>query len=298
MSFNTKFKLIGFTRTPFLAANLMVLSTGHVMKISLKELVCSEISDDLNKNENREIYRKLYGSEGVKTAYEFSDRHEKSWNAYFLITLALCVIYIFSTICGVKPFYIPFTNIVTTPGIFIYPLTFLLIDILNEFYGLRLARRAIIVSFMANLFLVSGLWIVSLTHGLPEWKLASTYNEMVSNIVSVLVASSVAYLVSENINVYLLCKIKHLTKSRYLFIRVITSTVIASAFDTIIFIFIAFYGVLGMEIIKEMILSQFLIKLGYAFFGVAPIYLSRIMFNNFINAPVKIKNTGAECQSV
>jgi queuosine precursor transporter len=52
-----------------------------------------------------------------------------------------------------------------------------------------------------------------------------------------------------------------------------------------------------MEIIKEMILSQFLIKLGYAFFGVAPIYLSRIMFNNFINAPVKMQHISADYQS-
>lgn len=55
--------------------------------------------------------------------------------------MALSVIYIFSTLCGVKPIQIPVLNLITPPAIFIYPLTFILVDILNEFYGLRLAAH-------------------------------------------------------------------------------------------------------------------------------------------------------------
>lgn len=78
------------------------------------------------------------------------------WYAYLIITVALSVIYIFSTLCGVKPIQIPVLNLITPPAIFIYPLTFILVDILNEFYGLRLARRTIIISFIANLTFVPG----------------------------------------------------------------------------------------------------------------------------------------------
>lgn len=287
MKFNNKFKLIGFTRDPAVLAIVMVLSTGKTITMGVNELADSEISNDLNRSEIKSLYKKLYSKTDIKTAYEFTDRHEKSWNAYFLIIIALSVIYIFSTIGGVKPFYIPFTKIVTTPGTFIYPITFLLVDILNEFYGLRLARRAIFISFMANLFLVLGLWITTLTPDVSEWKFVGVYDDIISGILSVLLASSTAYLVSENINSYLLCKIKELTNSKYLFIRVMTSTVIASAFDTIIFCFIAFYGVLGIGIIKEMIISQFIIKVIYAMSGVAPIYLIRKIFNKFINSHVQ-----------
>lgn len=85
---------------------------------------------------------------------------------------------------------------------------------------------------------------------------------------AVLVTSSLAYLISENINAWVLHKIKILTKSRYLFIRVITSTVTASAVDSVIFCTIAFYNVLSFDVIRTMILSQFLIKVVYAVLGV------------------------------
>ncbi|MEX7631981.1 VUT family protein, partial [Serratia marcescens] len=85
------------------------------------------------------------------------------------------------------------------------------------------------------------------------------------------------------VNSYLLCKIKELTNSRYLFVRVITSTVVASAIDSVVFCTLAFYNVLSWDIIKTMILSQFLIKVVYALLGVGPIYATRSLFNRYIN---------------
>ncbi|WP_346826243.1 queuosine precursor transporter [Serratia inhibens] len=285
MESNQKFKLLGFTHHGTIAANVMVLATGKTITLGLKELADSEISEDLSRHELQALYRKLYSDDKVKTAYELGDRNERSWQAYLLISVALSVIYIFSTICGVKPIHIPVLDIITPPGVFIYPLTFLLVDILNEFYGLRLARRTIVISFIANLLFVLGLWGTALIPNLPGWEFGATYSGMVSSIVSVLLASSLAYFISENINSYLLCKIKALTHSKYLFLRVITSTVVASAFDSIIFCSIAFYGVLGWDIIKEMILAQFLIKVAYSIIGVGPIYLARSIFRNYINRP-------------
>ncbi|SNY85534.1 queuosine precursor transporter [Serratia sp. JKS000199] len=280
---NQKFKLLGFTRHGTIAANVMVLATGKTITMGLNELADSEISEDLSRHELQALYRKLYGDNQQKTAYELSDRHERSWYAYLIITVALSVIYIFSTLCGVKPIQIPVLNLITPPAIFIYPLTFILVDILNEFYGLRLARRTIIISFIANLTFVLGVWVTTLVPSIPQWEYSETYNGIVHSIMAVLVASSAAYLISENVNSYLLCKIKELTNSRYLFVRVITSTVIASAIDSVVFCTLAFYNVLSRDIIKTMILSQFLIKVVYALLGVGPIYATRSLFNRYIN---------------
>ena len=118
---------------------------------------------------------------------------------------------------------------------------------------------------------------------IPQWEYSETYNGIVHSIMAVLVASSAAYLISENVNSYLLCKIKELTNSRYLFVRVITSTVVASAIDSVVFCTLAFYNVLSWDIIKTMILSQFLIKVVYALLGVGPIYATRSLFNRYIN---------------
>lgn len=210
---NQKFKLLGFTRHGTLAANVMILATGKTITMGLNELADSEISEDLSRHELQALYRKIYGNNQQQTAYELSDRHERSWYAYLIITVALSVIYIFSTLCGVKPIQIPALNLITPPAIFIYPLTFILVDILNEFYGLRLARRTIIISFMANLIFVLGVWVTTLVPSIPQWEFSKTYDGIVHSIMAVLVASSAAYLISENVNSYLLCKIKELTLS-------------------------------------------------------------------------------------
>ncbi|ANS44811.1 queuosine precursor transporter [Serratia inhibens] len=290
MESNKKFKLLGFTRHGTLAANVMVLATGKTITMGLNELADSDISEDLSRHELQALYRKIYGNNQQQTAYELSDRHERSWYAYLIITVALSVIYIFSTLCGVKPIQIPALNLITPPAIFIYPLTFILVDILNEFYGLRLARRTIIISFMANLIFVLGVWATTLVPSIPQWEFSKTYDGIVHSIMAVLVASSAAYLISENVNSYLLCKIKELTNSRYLFVRVITSTVVASAIDSVVFCTLAFYNVLSWDIIKTMILSQFLIKVVYALVGVGPIYAARSLFNRYINTDLARSN--------
>lgn len=114
---NQKFKLLGFTRHGTIAANVMVLATGKTITMGLNELADSEISEDLSRHELQALYRKLYGDNKQKTAYELSDRHERSWYAYLIITVALSVIYIFSTLCGVKPIQIPVLNLITPPAI-------------------------------------------------------------------------------------------------------------------------------------------------------------------------------------
>ncbi|KOC91553.1 queuosine precursor transporter [Winslowiella iniecta] len=287
MDCNKKYKLLGFSRSDTIKANIMVLATGKYINIGLQELENSIITDDFNRNELKALYRRLYGDTNTITSYDLADRHERSWYAYLILSVAMSVIYILCTISGIKAIHITLINFVVPPAIFFYPLTFIFVDILNEFFGMRMARRTILISFIANTLFVTGLWATSLLPGLSEWELNKSYSEFVESIVAVLFASSCAYLISENINSWLLCKIKELTNSRFLFIRVITSTVIASAIDSVIFCTLAFYNVLSSEIIKTMIISQLIIKLAYAVIGVGPIYAFRELFRRYINAQNK-----------
>jgi len=286
MEENKKYKLIGFNRSDIITANVMVLATGKHISIGLHDLESSEIADDFNKHELKALYRRFYGDKNTITSYDLSDRHERSWYAYLIISVALTVVYILSTVSGVKPILIPVVHFIVPPAIFFYPLSFILVDIINEFYGLRMARKTIFISLISNILFVTGLWTTSLLPGLEEWELNASYSTLVGSIIAVLFASSSAYLVSENINSMILCKIKELTNSRYLFIRVITSNVIASAIDSVIFCTLAFYNVLSIDTIRTMIISQFIIKLIYALIGVGPIYATRALFRRFIHKPV------------
>lgn len=278
---NSKYKLLGFENSKNLAV-VMVVSTGKILKIKLGELLKSEIIDNFSKIEIKDVYRKFYSGGSVLTAYEINDRHEKSWMTYVALNLVLFALYIFTNVAATKLVYIEYFDVVVTPGVFLYPLTFLVVDLLNESYGLRLARKAILFAFVSNAFILVLLTGTSFLPGLPGWQLDMPYGDVVSHVSSALVASSVSFIFSEYVNSYLLCKIKELTSSRYLFLRVFFSTFFAVIIDSFIFCFIAFYGTMKTDEILNIVYVQIAIKMCFAVFNVLPAYGARALFKKYV----------------
>lgn len=278
---NSKYKLLGFENNKNLAI-IMILSTGKIIKITLSELLKSEILDNLNKAEIKSVYRKFYSRGTALTAYEINDRHEGAWIIFVVLNLILFTLYIFTNFAAAKLFYLEQFNVVVTPGVFLYPLTFLIVDLLNEFYGFRLARKAILFAFVSNAFIFALLSATSFLPGLPSWKLDTSYGELISHVSSVLVASSVSFLFSEYVNSYLLCKIKKLTNSRFLFLRVFFSTFFAVIIDSLLFCFIAFYGSMQNSEILHIAYIQIAIKMCFAVFNILPAYGARSLFKRYI----------------
>ncbi len=278
---NSKYKLLGFENNKNLAV-IMIIATGKVIKIKLSEVLNSEIMDNLNKMEIRNLYKKFYSQGGALTAYDLNDRHENSWMIYIILNLLLFTFYIFTSIAATKPIYLESLNIIITPGTFLYPLTFLIVDLLNENFGLRLARKAIFFAFASNAMIIILLYASTFLPGLPDWKLDKPYNDVIIQVTSVLIASSVSFLVSENVNSYLLCKIKELTNSRFLFLRIFLSTLFAVIIDSFLFCYIAFYGAMQNNDILSMIYVQIAIKVCFAFFNILPAYGARSLFKRYI----------------
>ena len=277
---NSKYKLLGFENSKGLAV-IMIISSGKVVKVKLGELLRSEMLDNLSKAEIKDIYRKFYSREPVLTAYEITDRHEGSWMVYVMLNLLLFTIYVFTNVAASKLVYFEQFDVVVPPSVFLYPLTFLIVDLLNEFYGFRLARKAILFAFASNAFIVLLLSATSYLPGLPGWKLDIPYGEVITHVSSVLVASSVAFLFSEYVNSYLLCKIKELTSSRFLFLRVFFSTFFAVIIDSFIFCFIAFYGTMQNSDILKIVCIQIAIKMCFAVFNILPAYGARSLFKRY-----------------
>ena len=278
---NSRYKLLGFDNHKSRVI-VMVVATGQVIKVKLSELISSEVMDNFNPAEVKTIHKKLYSQEGSVTAYDFKDRHERSWMMYVVLNLLLFTLYIFTSIAATKPIFLEWPGIVVTPGAFLYPLTFLIVDVLNESYGLRLARRAIFFAFVSNALIIAMLSVTTYLPGLSDWKLDEPYNQVIGHLSSVLIASLISFLVSEYVNTYLLCKIKELTNSRFLFLRVFLSTFIAVIIDSFLFCFLAFYGVMETSVILDMIVIQILIKVSFAFFNVFPAYGMRALLNKYM----------------
>ncbi len=278
-----KFKLLGFKRGKAIKALILVNSTGKTFTILLELLVDSDIIEHLSHQENREIYRKLYSSGKTSTYYEVEERSERNWFSYRYLSMLLSVLYLASNITGIKP--VDAFGLTVPAAIFIYPLTYIVSDILNEFYGLRFARKAINQAFLNNLIFCLLLYLATTIPAIKNWALAGSFDNIVFAMISVFIASSLSYILSEHTNAWLLNKLKILTKARCLPLRVFTSTVAASLIDSFIFINIAFYQ-LGQHTILTMIGGQLLIKSIYAIVGTIPIYLFRFIFKNFIHQKI------------
>ena len=121
---NSKYKLLGFENDKSLAV-IMVIATGKIIRVKLSEVLNSEIMDNLNKMEVKNMYKKFYSQGGALTAYELNDRNENSWMIYIILNLLLFTFYIFTSIAATKPIYLESLGIIVTPGTFLYPLTFL-----------------------------------------------------------------------------------------------------------------------------------------------------------------------------
>ncbi len=280
---NSKYKLLGFESNKSLAV-IMVISTGKVIKVKLGEVLKSEIIDNLNKSEIKDLYKKYYSAGAALTTYEMQDRHERSWMVYVVLNVFLLALYVFTNIAATKLVYFQMFDLVLPPAVFLYPLTFLIVDLLNETYGLRLARRALIFAFVSNAFIVLLLNAVTYLPELPDWKLNASYSEIVTQVTSVLVASSVSFLFSEYINSYLLCKIKELTNSRFLFLRVFFSTFFAVIIDSFLFCYIAFYGVMQNNDILNIVFAQIAVKMCFAVFNIFPAYGARSLFKRYVTS--------------
>jgi len=278
---NSKYKLLGFENDKSLAV-IMVIATGKIIRVKLSEVLNSEIMDNLNKMEVKNMYKKFYSQGGALTAYDINDRNENSWMIYIILNLLLFTFYIFTSIAATKPIYLESLGIIVTPGTFLYPLTFLIVDLLNEQFGLRLARRAILFAFASNAMIIILLYGSTFLPGLPGWKLDGPYNDVIIQVSSVLIASSVSFLVSENINSYLLCKIKELTNSKYLFLRIFLSTFFAVIIDSFLFCFIAFYGAMQTSDILNMIYVGNDQQVCFAFINILPAYGARSLFKRYI----------------
>lgn len=148
-------------------------------------------------------------------------------------------------------------------GVVIFPVSYILGDVLTEVYGFRWARRAIWLGFMGNVVAVVAIWIAGLLPSPVFWQQQGAYDAILGFTPRLLLASFVAYLVGEFANSTILAKMKVWTNGRYLWSRTITSTIVGQGLDSLVFIVIAFTGVIAGPAMLTAVVSQWLFKSVY-----------------------------------
>ena len=157
-------------------------------------------------------------------------------------------------------------------AIVLFPIAYIVGDVLTEVYGYPAARRGIWIAFGCNLLAVVAIWLAGILPPASFWTAGvyenpeqadQAYRAILGFTPRLLVASFLAYLVGEFLNSFVLAKMKLRTEGRYLWMRTIASTIVGQGADSLIFITVAFYGILPTSALMTAVVTQWLVKSAY-----------------------------------
>ncbi|WP_028574841.1 queuosine precursor transporter [Desulfonatronovibrio hydrogenovorans] len=160
-------------------------------------------------------------------------------------------------------------SVVLPAGILAYCITFVASDVISEIWGKEKAKQVVLGGFAA---LVVSLGLIHLALAWPGasfWDNQEAYGSVLGAAPRIILASLIAYVISQNHDVWAFHFWKKIFRGRHLWIRNNLSTGSSQVIDSVIFISIAFYGIMP---ILPLIVGQVLIKLLIAFMDTPVVY--------------------------
>jgi uncharacterized integral membrane protein (TIGR00697 family) len=176
-----------------------------------------------------------------------------------------------------------FVNVfeLTVPaGVLAYPFTFLATDLICELYGKKKAQILVWIGFILNFFMLG---LMTLGHYLPDASgvsgAASTFERVYEFMIGNVIASMIAYLIAQTIDVHMFHFWKKLTKGRHLWLRNNASTTASQLVDTIAILTILYLAdnlgpdIKSLDKLIPLIFYSYLFKFSFALFDTPLFYL-------------------------
>ena len=195
-------------------------------------------------------------------------------------------------------------SISLTCGVLLWPLEFVMTDIVNEFYGPKAVRR---ISFTAVALISYAFLMFYAAIQVPPadfWIISHAANDNIPNMqdafsgifgqgMRIIVGSLVAFLVSQLVDVYVFHKIKKITGDKKIWLRATGSTLVSQLVDSYIVLFIAFSGVFSWQQILAIGVVNYFYKASMAVILTPVIYLVEKRIVKYVGADVaeKMKKT-------
>jgi uncharacterized integral membrane protein (TIGR00697 family) len=148
-------------------------------------------------------------------------------------------------------------------GTILFPVSYIFGDILTEVYGYVGSRKVIWTGFACTGLMAVVLAIVGALPAAPGWEAQEAYMVILGITPRIVLGSLVAYFSGEFSNSYIMAKMKIWTRGRWLWTRTIGSTIVGEGVDSLIFVLIAFYGVLPPALLGSVILSNYVFKVSF-----------------------------------
>jgi len=204
---------------------------------------------------------------------EFRDKLFTLLSGIFLTALVL------GNVIGTTKF-VNVLGLTVPAGVLAYPFTFLATDLICELYGKKRAQTLVWIGFIVNFFMLG---IMTAGHYLPDASgisgAASTFEEVYEFMVGNVIASMIAYLVAQTVDVHVFHFWKRLTKGKHLWLRNNGSTTFSQLVDTTSILTILYLANnLGPEIntigkLAILIVNSYIFKFFFALFDTPLFYL-------------------------
>lgn len=180
---------------------------------------------------------------------------DKKINIYITLVSLYCVALIVSNIISNRTFEIG--QFMLPSAVIVFPIVYIVNDVLTECYGFKMAKKAIWTAFGLNLVAVI---FFNIAVNLPTTTDYSSYNIVLGNTLRPLIASILAYLVGSFINAKTMDVLRN---HKSLMLRCVLSTLFGEIVDATIFISIMFIGVMDFGVVYTMIITQSIVKTLY-----------------------------------
>ena len=146
-------------------------------------------------------------------------------------------------------------------GTVLFPLAYIVGDIITEVYGYRRMRRLIYNGVAALALMTLTFWVVQLLPADSVWAGQAAFESTLGVVWRLAIGSVTALFVGEIMNAYVMGRMKVASRGRGLWWRMIGSSAAGSALDTVIFSTIAFAGTIPTTSFWQLIVTVFLIKM-------------------------------------
>ena len=184
---------------------------------------------------------------------------QHQYSLYDIFTVLFVTTLLVSNIVSVKIVSVGWLTF--DAGTVLFPLAYIVGDIITEIYGYRRTRRLIYSGVAALMLMTLTFWVVQLLPADSSWTGQAAFESTLGVVWRLAIGSVTALFVGEIMNAYVMGRMKVASRGRGLWRRMVSSSLAGNALDTVIFSTIAFAGTIPMTSFWQLIVTVFLIKM-------------------------------------
>ena len=143
-------------------------------------------------------------------------------------------------------------SIITDGGFIVFPMTYVIGDVLSEVYGFAATRRAIFIAFVMEALAALAFWVTALLPAADFYTNQAAFEAVVKPFTQLIIAGLAGFIVGQTVNAWTVVRIKARTKEKHLWARLVGSTIVGEFADTLAFCSIA-AGAIGINTWRDFV---------------------------------------------